>query len=292
MGFVKVVKSSAYYSRYQVKLRRRREGKTDYFARSRLIIQDKNKYNTPKYRLVVRITNTDVICQIIYAKVCGDVVVTAAYSHELKNYGVKVGLKNYAAAYATGLLLARRHLNKFKLDGIYAGKTQADGQMYTVEPVANGPRPFKAYLDVGLAKTSTGSKIFAALKGAVDGGLNIPHSPQRFFGYDKETKKLDTEKLRKALLGVNVADYMKKLQSENPQKYKRQFGAYIREGLKPESVEAQWKKVHADIRANPNIAKPKKEKPAEKRLGLYLLGFSAGFSFLGLAMLGLALMSA
>ena len=35
-------------------------------------------------------------------------IVTAAYSHELPNYGIKVGLTNYAAAYATGLLLARR----------------------------------------------------------------------------------------------------------------------------------------------------------------------------------------
>ena len=32
----------------------------------------------------------------------------AAYSHELPHYGVKVGLTNYAAAYCTGLLLARR----------------------------------------------------------------------------------------------------------------------------------------------------------------------------------------
>jgi len=30
------------------------EGKTDYRARIRLINQDKNKYNTPKYRFVVR----------------------------------------------------------------------------------------------------------------------------------------------------------------------------------------------------------------------------------------------
>lgn len=30
------------------------EGKTDYRARTRLINQDKNKYNTPKYRFVVR----------------------------------------------------------------------------------------------------------------------------------------------------------------------------------------------------------------------------------------------
>ena len=53
MGFVKVVKNKAYFKRFQVKYKRRREGKTDYFARRRLICQDKNKYNTPKYRLVV-----------------------------------------------------------------------------------------------------------------------------------------------------------------------------------------------------------------------------------------------
>jgi large subunit ribosomal protein L5e len=69
MGFVKVVKNKAYFKRFQVKYRRRREGKTDYQARRRLTIQDKNKYNTPKYRFVVRFTNKDVITQIIYATI-------------------------------------------------------------------------------------------------------------------------------------------------------------------------------------------------------------------------------
>lgn len=64
MGFVKVVKNKAYFKRYQVKLKRRREGKTDYYARKRLTVQDKNKYNTPKYRLIVRFTNKDVIAQV------------------------------------------------------------------------------------------------------------------------------------------------------------------------------------------------------------------------------------
>lgn len=64
MGFVKVVKNKAYFKRYQVKLKRRREGKTDYYARKRLTVQDKNKYNTPKYRLIVRFTNRDVIAQV------------------------------------------------------------------------------------------------------------------------------------------------------------------------------------------------------------------------------------
>src|SRR5690348_9597188 len=63
-GFVKVVKNKAYFKRFQVKFKRRREGRTDYYARKRLIVQDKNKYNTPKYRMIVRISNKDITCQV------------------------------------------------------------------------------------------------------------------------------------------------------------------------------------------------------------------------------------
>ena len=73
---------------YQVKFRRQREGKMDYFARKRLVTQDKNKYNTPKYRLIVRFMNSDIICQIAYVKLVGDYIVMASYSHELPQYGV------------------------------------------------------------------------------------------------------------------------------------------------------------------------------------------------------------
>ncbi|CAO2577376.1 60S ribosomal protein L5 (Fragments) [Lemmus lemmus] len=52
MGFVKVVKNKAYFKRYQVRFRRRREGKSDYYARKPLVIQNKNKYNTPKYAAI------------------------------------------------------------------------------------------------------------------------------------------------------------------------------------------------------------------------------------------------
>ncbi|CAN0212894.1 unnamed protein product, partial [Ectocarpus sp. 13 AM-2016] len=110
--FVKVQKTKAYFKRYQVKFRRRREGKTDYRARKRLICQDKNKYNSPKYRLVVRFTNKFVLAQIIYATIQGDVCMCQASSTELPRYGCKVGLKNYAAAYCTGLLVARRLLRQ------------------------------------------------------------------------------------------------------------------------------------------------------------------------------------
>nr|KJB23926.1 hypothetical protein B456_004G121500 [Gossypium raimondii] len=96
--FVKAQKTKACFKRYQVKFKRRREGKTDYQARNRLINQDKNKYNTRKYRLVARFTNKDIIAQIIHASISGDVVLATAYGHELHRYGFEVGLTNYAAA--------------------------------------------------------------------------------------------------------------------------------------------------------------------------------------------------
>ena len=73
------------------------DGKTDYRARIRLINQDKNKYNTPKYRFVVRFTNKDIVAQIVSASIAGDIVKASAYAHELPQYGLTVGLTNYAA---------------------------------------------------------------------------------------------------------------------------------------------------------------------------------------------------
>lgn len=110
MAFVKVQKSKAYSKRYQTKNKRRRQGKTDYYMRRRLIQQDKNKYDSKKYRFVVRRTNTKIIVQIIYATITGDKCLCQANSTELSRYGVASGLTNYSAAYCTGLLASRRLL--------------------------------------------------------------------------------------------------------------------------------------------------------------------------------------
>ncbi|CAN1252171.1 60S ribosomal protein L5, partial [Linum perenne] len=126
-AFAKVQKKAAYFKRFQVKYRRRRAGKTDYRARIRLINQDKNKYNTPKYRFVVRFTNKDVVAQIIHSTIVGDHVMAAAYSHELPHFGLEVGLTNYAAAYCTGLLLARRVLKQLEMDQEYVGNALDGG---------------------------------------------------------------------------------------------------------------------------------------------------------------------
>lgn len=201
-----------------------------------MIIQDKNKYNTPKYRLIVRFSNRNITTQIAYARIEGDVILAAAYSHELPRYGIKVGLANYASAYATGLLLARRLLRKLKLDKVYAGAKEANGAEYNVENVDGQPGAFQCFLDVGLARTSTGAKIFGALKGAADGGLHIPHSVKRFPGYDKEKSEYKADVHRRHILGVHVADYMKKLQGDDEDVYKRQFSQYIKNGITAESV--------------------------------------------------------
>jgi large subunit ribosomal protein L5e len=260
MGFVKVVKNKAYFKRFQVKLKRRREGKTDYYARRRLVIQDKNKYNTPKYRMIVRFTNTDIICQIAYARIQGDVIVCAAYAHELPRYGIKVGLTNYAAAYCTGLLLARRHLKKLHLDKLYVGCEEVTGDEFEVNNVSKKPRAFKAYLDVGLARTTTGARIFGAMKGAVDGGMNVPHSNKRFPGYDSESKEFNAEVHREHILGQHVAKYMRKLLEDDEDAYKQQFSRYIKLGITPDELEGIYTSAHAAIRAEPDTKPVQKDR--------------------------------
>jgi large subunit ribosomal protein L5e len=272
MGFIKVVKNKAYFKRFQVKFRRRREAKTDYRARKRLVTQDKNKYATPKYRLVVRFTNKDIIAQVFSSDLDHDVCIASAYSHELQRYGLKVGFTNYAAAYATGLLLARRVNVKFGLSELYEGNKEINGEDYNVTEDAdeNERSPFKALLDVGLKRTTTGARVFGALKGATDGGIDVPHKDRRFPGSSKseeEGKKYEPnpEKHREYIFGLHVAQYMKKLKSEDNDLYQRQFKIYIAKGVEADGIEGTYKKLHSAIRAD----------PAKKRGALELGHFKA-----------------
>jgi large subunit ribosomal protein L5e len=262
MGFIKVVKNNAYFKRYQVKYRRRREGKTDYFARKRLIIQDKNKYNTPKYRLIVRFTNTNIIAQIAYATIQGDKVVCEARSSELPRYGIKTGLTNYPASYAVGLLIARRLNKKYDLDEMYKGVEKVTGEDYFVgeESEGNERGAFYCVLDAGLVRTSSGARVFGVLKGAVDGGLDIPHSNKRFPGFDSESGQYDAATNRSRILGSHISTYMQTLLDEDEDAYKRQFSSYKKEGIMPDMIEEMYIKAHDAIRADPSPA-PKKEKP-------------------------------
>jgi len=270
MGFIKVVKNKAYFKRYQVKYRRRRENKTDYRARRTMCLQDKTKYGAPKYRLVVRITNKDVITQVVHAKVSGDDVLMSAYAHELKGYGINQGLTNYASCYATGLLVARRTLTKLGIADKVEAVKAATGEFQEVK-VKGGDEdcerfPFKAILDVGLYRTTTGARIFGALKGAVDGGLAVPHKANRFPGFAKE--KLNAKVHRDHIFGKHVADYFKQVKEENaanPDEKTMQFTAFEKAGVKPEGIEAMYKKAHEAIRANPARKASKKAAPANRK---------------------------
>ena len=240
----KVIKNASYFSRFQTKYRRRREAKTDYVQRTQLIQQDKTKYAARKYRLVARITNTKVIAQIVFAKENHDVTICQANSIELKKYGIELGLSNYAAAYATGLLVARRFLESKKLAEVY------DKIAASEEEDEDARRPFKVILDAGLARTTTGAKVFAVMKGAADGGLYIPHEDKRLAGGE------DEEKQRFFIMGGHVAAYMNKLKKENEELYKRQFSRYIAKGITADKIEGLYKKAHEEIRKDPT-PKPK-----------------------------------
>ena len=279
MGFIKVLKNKAYSSRYQTKFRRRRSGKTDYYARKRLVFQEKDKYETRKYRLCVRRTNKRIIAQIIHYTMVGDKCISSADSSELKKFGLEAGLTNYAAAYCTGLLCARRLLAEKGLAETFVGNKKIDGKFYQVE--SDDRRPFKAFLDVGLVRTTTGNRVFGAMKGAADGGLNVPHKDKRFPGHhmikaeivtNKRGKTMETEKAkavfdpkehRQHIFGGHVQNYYDLLKAENPQKFEKQFSKWDK-ALKGQKFEDLYKKVHAAIRATPLRAKKVEAKPVRK----------------------------
>jgi large subunit ribosomal protein L5e len=264
MGFIKVVKNKAYFKRFQVKYKRRREGKTDYYARKRLVTQDKNKFGTPKYRFVVRFTNKDIICQVVSSKIKGDICHAAAYSHELPRYGCPVGLTNYSAAYCVGLLCARRLLKKFGLDEKFEGTEEVTAEFedcFVIGEDEDGPSAFHALLDVGLKRTTLGSKIFAAMKGAFDGGLEIPHNEKKFYGYDADEKEYDAEANRERILGGHVATYMNSLEEEEPEEFEEKFKKYIEAGWTADEMEDKYLGVHKAIRENPEHVPTEKKKP-------------------------------
>jgi large subunit ribosomal protein L5e len=266
MAFVKVLKNKSYFKRYQVQKRRRREGKTDFQARRKMIRQDKNKYNNKKYRLIVRFTNSKVIAQVAYATIAGDKTVSQATSAELANFGIPCGHKNYAAAYAVGLLIARRTLKKFGMDQTFKGTAEINGEEYHVEEEEEGDekKPFKCILDVGVRRTCVGARMWGALKGAADGGLHVPHSAKNFPGFKPAEEKgadpeYDAEAHKERIFGGHVKEYMEMLQEEDPTKYEAHFAKFIENSIDPDGIEDMYTGAHAKIRENPDAT------PAEKK---------------------------
>ena len=184
-------------SNYRVKLRRRREGKTDYQARKSLVISGKP-------RLVTRGANRNITVQILTAKPNGDMVLAAANSRELvKSYGWKTATGNIPAAYLTGYLCG-------------------------VKAKAKGIK--EAILDIGLVAPTKGAKIFAALSGVVDAGVEVPHSEEKI--------------VKERMKGEHIAKYAKSL-AVGSEEYNAKFSKYTAKGVAPEKIAEQFAKVKA-----------------------------------------------
>jgi large subunit ribosomal protein L18 len=125
--------------RTRVPFRRRREGKTDYRRRLALL-------KSGESRVVVRRTNGNVIVQFVGWAQEGDQVQATAVAQELAKLGWEGSPKNTPAAYLTGLL---------------AGKRAAAAGVES------------AVLDLGRHVPSKGGRIFAALKGVQDAGIDV-----------------------------------------------------------------------------------------------------------------------
>jgi len=193
--------------RYRVPWRRRREGKTNYRRRLALI-------RSGKPRLVVRKTLNYIIVQVVEPAIEGDRIIAAAHSRELvKKYGWKGGTKNTSAAYLTGLLAAYRA----RLNGVE-----------------------EAVLDIGLQDPVPGARVFAALKGALDAGLNIPHSEDILPSWER-------------IRGEHISLWAQDLSESDEEKYEKQFSQYLARGLKPEALPEHFDEVLERIKKEHEI---------------------------------------
>ncbi len=200
---------------YRVPFRRRREGKTDYQQRRGLVLS-----GLP--RLVVRGSLGNMIVEVVKAEAEGDRVLAYAHSKELaKKHGWLGGTGNISAAYLTGLICGFRALELGVGDAVF---------------------------DIGLQKPSKGSRVFAALKGAVDAGLKVP--------FDKA--KLPDEK---RIMGQHVVEYARSL-SSNMEAYQKRFSAQLSLGMKPEETSAHFAQVKEKIVSSLRKAAPPAETTA------------------------------
>jgi large subunit ribosomal protein L18 len=127
----------------KVSKRRRKEAKTDYAKRIKLL-----KSNSP--RIVFRRTNKYLIAQYIVSKEAKDTIKLGANSKELLKFGwpkeFAGSLKSISAAYLLGLLISKK-INENKLE--------------------------KPIVDFGMIKMLHKTKTYAFLKGLKDSGLDV-----------------------------------------------------------------------------------------------------------------------
>lgn len=184
-------------ARYKVPYRRKRKGKTDYRKRLKLLL-------SRRPRLVVRKTSKHIILQLIESKVKGDRTIASSHSKELKKYGWKGSTSNLPSAYLTGFLCGTKAVKQKFKEGI---------------------------LDLGLATPTKGSRLFAALKGALDAGMDIPHKPEILPSEDR-------------ISGKHIENYAKVLKEAE---IKQRFSKYVERGLKIEELSKHFDEVKHKI---------------------------------------------
>lgn len=161
-----------------------------------------------KVRAVVRKTNKYIIVQFIYPTPLGDYTITSAHSRELvKLFGWKAGTKSTPAAYLTGLLA-----------GLRARKLGID---YAIP-------------DIGLHRPVKGSKVFATIKGIRDSGIVVPCSEEVIPSEERISGKV-------------IADYAKMLSEVSMERFQRQFGAILRNGLDPRELLMHFETIRNKI---------------------------------------------
>lgn len=142
--------------------RRRRENKTDYKAR-RIMLES----GLP--RIVVRRTNKYFILQAVESVEAQDKVLATVSSKELLKFSwdekKKGSLKSVPAGYLTGILFAKKLAKS-------GGRKTVDGRR-------------KFIVDLGMARTEKGNRVFGVLAGLVEGGLDVAHSAEIFPGEDR-----------------------------------------------------------------------------------------------------------
>lgn len=128
-----------------VNYRRKKEGRTNYNRRLKLLVSREN-------RIVIRKSLRAIQIQIIEYTPNGDKILFSAHSRELKKFGLESNV-NIPVAYLTGLLCGKRAVK----EGISKG-----------------------IIDLGLQTSHAGGKLFSAVKGLVDAGMNIPAGENAF----------------------------------------------------------------------------------------------------------------
>lgn len=184
-----------------IPFRRKRQGRTNYKKRLKILMSG-------KYRLVVRKSLKNLQASIVEYSPKGDKTIFTISAKTLDKLGWKGGNGNVPSAYLIGMSAGKKALEK----GIS-----------------------EAILDVGFNQSTKGSRLYAALAGAVDAGLKIPLNPEVLPSKDRVS-------------GEHIAKHASVLKGD-AQKYNRQFSVYLKKGLNPENIVKHFNEIRSKINA-------------------------------------------